>query len=564
MRDAGATAGSGRQAPDNQAVQDRPAQRPLRRPPVVLAGAASIVALLMLLPVAYLALRAREAEEGVWSLVFRARTFEILLNTVWLAGAVALTTVVIAVPLAWLTVRSDLPGRRLVATMATMPLVIPSYVGAWALIGAFGPKGLLQQGMEGPFGIERLPEIYGFFGAWLALSLFTYPYVFLATRASLRGLDPSLEEAARGLGYGPWRTFLTATLPRLRPAMAAGGLLAALYTVSDFGVVALMRYDAFTRAIYVQYRAAFDRTYAATLALLLIVLALALLAIERRARGRAVQYRLGTGAARRSNPVALGWWRWPALLFCAGVVALALVVPLAVLVYWLTTGLSGGEAWQGIWSPALNSAGVSALAAVVTMAAALPGATLSARYGGRWVRGIEALDYLGYALPGIVIGLAFVFIGANYLPSLYQTMPLMVIAYLVRFLPQAVAAAATTLGQVSPRLEEAARMLGRSPLGAIRDVTAPLAWPGIAGGMALVFLTVMKELPITLVLRPTGFETLATEIWAATGTGSFAKAAGPSLVLVALSVAPTVLLVTRDRRASAGPPVAGAAVAEER
>ena len=552
MDEAGPPAHAARRARDELKRQEWPTRRRLGRPPLVIVLPALLVALMMLAPVGYLVLRASDAEGGVWELVFRARTAEILLNTATLAVAVAVTTVVIAVPLAWLTLRSDLPGRRLVATLATMPLVIPSYVGAWALIGALGPKGLLQQALEGPLGVDRLPDIYGFFGAWMALTLFTYPYVLLAVRASLRGIDPSLEEAARGLGYGAWRTFFTATLPRLRPAMAAGGLLAALYTVSDFGVVALMRYDAFTRAIYVQYRAAFDRTYAATLALMLIGLALGLLWVERRARGREVQYRVGMGAARRSTPVALGRWRWGALAFSGAVLLLALVVPLGVLVYWLATGLSAADAWDGVAQAAINSAGVAALAAVVTMAAALPGAVLSARYGGRWVRVVEVFDHLGYALPGIVIALAFVFIGANYLPSLYQTLPLLLLGYLVRFLPQATGAAATTLAQVSPRLEEAARTLGRSTLGAIREVTAPLAWPGIAGGMALVFLTVMKELPITLLLRPTGFETLATEIWSATGTGSYARAAGPSLVLVLLSAVPTVLLVTRERRQRTG------------
>lgn len=544
----GSTAPAVRQGHEASTQHERPTRRRPGRPPLVVALPALLVALVMLAPVGYLLLRASEAEGGVWELVFRARTAEILFNTAALAVAVAATTVLIAVPLAWLTLRSDMPGRRVVATLATLPLVIPSYVGAWAFIGALGPKGLLQQALEGPFGIERLPEIYGFFGAWMALTLFTYPYVLLAVRASLRGLDPSLEEAARGLGHGAWRTFFAATLPRLRPAMAAGGLLAALYTVSDFGVVALMRYDAFTRAIYVQYRAAFDRTYAATLALMLVGLALGLLWVERRARGREVQYRVGMGAARRSTPVALGRWRWGALAFSGAVLLMALALPLGVLVYWLATGLSAGDAWDGVAQAALNSAGVAGLAAVVTMLAALPGAVLSARYGGRWVRIVELFDHLGYALPGIVIALAFVFFGANYLPSLYQTLPLLLVGYLVRFLPQATGAAATTLAQVSPRLEEAARTLGRSTLGAIREVTAPLAWPGIAGGMALVFLTVMKELPITLLLRPTGFETLATEIWAATGTGSYARAAGPSLVLVALSALPTLLLVTKERR----------------
>jgi iron(III) transport system permease protein len=428
-----------------------------------------------------------------------------------------------------------------------LPLVVPSYVGALTIIAALGPKGLLQDALSGPFGVERLPEIYGFFGAWLTLTLFTYPYVFLSVRAALRGLDPSLDEAARCLGHGAWRTFFMTTLPQLRPAIAAGALLAALYTISDFGVVTLLRYDAFTRAIYVQYRASFDRTFAAALALLLVAFAVVLLLIETRIRGRAAYYRIGAGSARKYRPIPLGAWRYPAVAFAGAIFALSLALPIGVLVYWLVKGTSGSEATQNLASAAWNSASVSVIAAIACAVAALPVAILAARYQGWWCRLAERMSYLGYALPGIVIALSFVFLGARYLPSLYQTLPLLIIAYVVRFLPQAIGATRTSLLQISPRLEEAARGLGRSPSGAIAEVTAPLASSGIAVGVALVFLTVMKELPITLLLSPTGFKTLGTSIWTSTGSGSYGQAAGPALMLIGISLVPTLLLVVRER-----------------
>ncbi len=189
---------------------------------------------------------------------------------------------------------------------------------------------------------------------------------------------------------------------------------------------------------------------------------------------------------------------------------------------------------------------------MVATVAALPVATLAVRYAGRAGALAERICYLGYALPGVTIALAFVFLGARYLTPFYQTLPLLIVAYVVRFLPQAVGAARLSLLQISPRLEEAARTLGRSQLGATAAVTVPLARPGLAAGAALVFLTVMKELPVTLFLSPTGYETLATAIWTATGTGAFGRAAAPALLLIAVSAVPTLLLVLRDRPAGGG------------
>jgi iron(III) transport system permease protein len=525
----------------------RAQRRGSAQPPWVIVIPAVLVAAGMLVPLIYLILRASEVRSGIWDLVFRARTFEILKNTTILAFSVSTASIVIAVPLAWLIARTDVLGRRFWAITAPLPLVIPSYVGALTIIAALGPRGLLQQSLSGPFGVERLPEIYGFTGAWLTLTLFTYPYVFLSVRAALRGLDPSLDEAARCLGHGAWRSFFLTTVPQLRPAIAAGAMLTALYTVSDFGVVTLLRYDAFTRAIYVQYRSSFDRSFAAALALVLVAFAVVLLAIESRIRGRAAYYRLGSGAARKTRPISLGRWRYPAAAFAGVVFMLSLGLPIGVLLYWLAKGASRNEAAQNLGTSAWHSVSVSSLAAIACIFAALPIAILAARYPGRLGRYSERMSYVGYALPGIVIALSFVFMGARYLPSLYQTLPLLIIAYVVRFLPQAIGATRTSLLQISPRLEEAARNLGRSPMGAVAGVTAPLARPGIAVGAALVFLTVMKELPITLLLSPTGYRTLGTSIWTATGSGAYGQAAGPALLLIGLSLVPTLLLVVRER-----------------
>jgi iron(III) transport system permease protein len=387
-------------------------------------------------------------------------------------------------------------------------------------------------------GVERIPEIYGYWGALAALTLSTYPYVLLLVSAALRGVDPSLEEAARGLGRSPVTVFRRVTLPAIRPAIGAGALLVALYTLSDFGVVSLMRYDALTRAIYLHYRSLFDRTPAAVLALVLVVLTALVLVLESRWRRRVS--RTGPGTARGARLHRLGRWRWPALAYCATVVGVFLAVPAVVLGYWLARGLERAEV---PWQEAVNSLSASTLAAAAAAVAAVPIALLAARWPSRFTRGLERASFAGNALPGIVIALSLVFFAANYASFAYQSLALLVFAYVVRFLPQALAGVESSLAAVGPRVEEAARALGRGPLEASLTVTVPLIRSGILAGAALVFLSAMKELPATLLLRPIGFETLATEIWKFTSVGSYSRAALPALLLIALS-APIVYLLS--------------------
>ena len=208
---------------------------------------------------------------------------------------------------------------------------------------------MLQKLLDGPFGVDRLPEIYGFPGALLTLTLLTYPYVLLTVRAALRRMDRSLEESSRGLGRNSWSTFFQVTLPQLRPSIAAGGLLVGLYTLSDFGAVSLLRYETFTWAIFIQYESALDRTLGAAMSLVLAALALSIVATEALTRGRSRYYTSGPGAARPTPPVRLGRWRWPSLIFCASIVAVSLAFPISVLAYWLFRGVSAGEPLLILW-----------------------------------------------------------------------------------------------------------------------------------------------------------------------------------------------------------------------
>ena len=448
-----------------------------KRPPLPLVLAAAAVVFLVLLPLAYLVIRVASGGGRSLELLWDPETLRLVFRTVLLVVGVVTATVLVAVPFAWLVVRTDLPGRRIWATAAALPLVIPSYVAALCLLGLFGEKGLLQQAL----GVERLPDPTGYWGALAALTLSTYPYVFLLTQAALRDLDPGPEEAARSLGASRLRVLFRVTLPSVRPAISLGSLLVALYTLSDFGVVSLMRYDALTRAIYLQYRSLFDRTPAAVLALVLVGLTALALALEARVRTRGRHYRTNPGAARRAKPVPLGRWRVPALAWCGLVVTAFLVLPAGVLGYWLQRAIVNNRALELPWSEALSSLGASSLAAVFAVAAALPVAILALRYPSRRSRLLERLSFAGNALPGIVIALSLVFFAARYASPVYQTIALLVFAYVVRFFPLALSGVESAIERVSPRVEEAARGLGRGPLATLATVDRSSRALGHAG-----------------------------------------------------------------------------------
>ena len=517
-----------------------------RRTASALGVLALAVVALVSLPLVYLLIRTIDGGDRAWAVLERPGTLDSVLMTVGLVVAVTALAVAIGLPSAWLVTRTDLPGRRFWAVALALPLVVPSYVIALALIAVSGSGGLLG-----------VPAIDGFDGSVAALSLATYPYVFLLCGASLRRSDRSQEEAARSLGASPAAVFWRVTLPGLRAPLAAGALLVALYSLSDFGVVSLMRFNALTRAIFVQYKTLFDRTGPAVLALLLVAMAAVIVLLEMRAAGRTRPVRGAAAAARAPAPVALGRWKAAALAFCALVAGVAIVLPVAVLVVWAARSDSAADLLGDLVGPGLNSLGVAALGALVTTLAALPVAILAVRRRTRATRLLERTTYGANALPGVVVGLALVFFAARYLTPLYGTISVLIAAYVVRFLPQALAGVRSALGRVDPKLEDASRGLGRGQFSTLRSVTLPLVSPGLLAGATLVFLSVMKELPATLLLRPIGFDTLATEVWTATGVSAYSDAAPPALALM-LVASPIVYFLTvrggagLEERAAAG------------
>lgn len=515
------------------------ARRERRRPGLWIA--AGLIGLLFLFPAAYLTWGTLSLGGNFWAALTSARTLRPLANSLLIAASSAASCTVIGTILAWLTARTDLPGRRFWRLILPLPLVIPSFVGATALLSAFGRGGLL------PF----LPRIEGFWGAFLVLTLLSYPYVYLPVLARLSTTSPSMEEAARMLGIPPLRTVIRVVLPHIRHTMAAGGMLVFLYGLSDFGAVAMMRFDTITRAIFSSRL--FDRSASLTLGLVLAVLALAAAGAERAAAprrrtapaiGRAqVQYRLGRAKA-------LG------LIPTGGVAALALAAPTAVFALWVLRGSAAvGVGYSGIGDglgflirPSLNSAAAALSAGAAAAALTLPVAYASVRRRSWASNAAAAAVTSTFALPGLVVALAMVFWAIQApgpLAAVYQSFPLLILAYVLHFGAQSMRASQAAVGDIPARYQDAARTLGAGAGRRFLAVDLPLLAPGLVTGAGLVTLSVLKELPATLLLAPIGFETLATGIWNAAEDGFFAEVGITSLVLMLVSGLLTWLFILR-------------------
>jgi iron(III) transport system permease protein len=526
-----------------------PTRSARERPPVGLLVLGILTGVVFLGPFAYVISRNIDLGTDIGSIIWSADTWEPLRRSLWLGLTVSATSVVIGTGLAWLTIRTDLPGRRVFRVLSPLPLVFPSFVGATALVAAFATGGLVEEVLS-PIGIESLPDMKGFRGAWLVLTLFTFPYVYLPVAARMASLPPSLEESARLLGRTPWGVFRTVVLPQVSGAIWAGALLVFLYTISDWGAVNLLRYDTLTRDIYTDRL--FDQPRAMGLSLVLGVVALVVVGAERSLDRR--RQRVEVVRTRDALVLPLGRWKWPALGGIFVVLGNALAGPVAVFVFWGWRGLRAESDTIGLGTdlgelvtPANHNAQAGLITAAIAIAVVLPVAWLTARYRSRVGGAANSMVVAGFALPGVVIALSIVFwaIDAPIIGRWYQTFPLLILAYVLHFGGQATRAAHVAVGAVPARLSDAASTLGAGRVRRFFTVELPLMTPGLLAGAGLVMLSTMKELPATKILAPTGFDTLATEIWSAGESGALAQGALASLALVAVSAVLTWAVVLR-------------------
>ncbi|WP_256676749.1 iron ABC transporter permease [Pseudomonas sp. H3(2019)] len=490
-----------------------------------------LVSLLALLPLAFvIGISIKTGWATIAELVFRPRVAELLINTVLLVVITIPLCIALGVALAWLTERTDLPGRRLWSVLATAPIAVPAFVHSYAWV-------------------SLVPPIHGLFAGVLVSVIAYFPFLYLPVAATLRRLDPAIEDVSESLGLKPWAVFFRVVLPQLRLAICGGALLVGLHLLAEYGLYAMIRFDTFTTAIFDQFQSSFNGPAANMLAGVLALCCLLMLTAESACRGHARYARVGSGSARLQRTQRLTRnSKAAALLLPIIASVLALGVPLITLAQWLIAG--GADVWRmAEILPALKQTLVLAsVGAVITTCAAVPVAWLSIRSPGRLHRILESCNYITSSLPGIVVALALVTVTISFARPIYQTTITVLLAYLLMFLPRALVSLRAGIAQAPVELENIARSLGRSPSQALWLITMRLAAPGAAAGAALVFLAITNELTATLLLSPSGTRTLATGFWAMTSEIDYAAAAPYALIMILLSLPLTALLYHQSKR----------------
>jgi iron(III) transport system permease protein len=505
------------------------------RPLLLMCAAVAIIAAA---PVLISLVQAAQGGVGAARTALRASSVSLLLHSVFVALVAAPTCAVVGVGTAWFVERTRVPGRRVWALLLVAPLVVPLFVTSYAWVTLSG-------------------ALQGFLGAAGIVSFAYYPIVFLLVCASLRVMDPALEETARALGVGPWRTFRRVVLPQLRPALLGGVLLVVLDTLVEFDAFVALRYQTFTTNVYSQYQLSFSPSGAAVLSVFSIVLCLALLLGESRLRGAANYTRISHGAPRRAVRYELGRATPLVLAGLALVVVVSLGIPLGLLVHWFATGSAAARAGarasiHGLWPATRTSVLLGLAGALVAVILALPVAILAVRHRSRLGMLLERSVYLSFALPDLVAAIALAYAASHVTPFLYGSVPLIVLAEAMLFVPFAVVALRSTLGLIEPALEESARSLGLGPLRTVWRVTLPLARPGLGAAGVLVFAFVLGDLGTAQVLLPSGLTTLGTQFWADSQTVAFAAAAPYAAVLVGLAILSAWVLMSRFGRVRGG------------
>jgi len=518
------------------------------------------VAALVVVPVGLVAVSILTPTTAVWSFLWHTDLPAMLVTTVSLMAAVVALTLVMGAGLAWLVGRYRFPGQPWFSWLLVLPLAVPAYVLGFVYLGLLDHPGPVQTGLRGLFGAEVwFPEIRSWPVAVVVLSLASYPYVYLLARAAVIEQTAATYEAARVLGQGPLQAARRVVLPMARPSLAAGAALVAMETLTDFATVQYFNVQTVSVAVYQVWNGMYDRVAATEIASLVLVFAIVVIALERVARGRA-RFHQG-GGARTVEPVRLhGGKAVAATATCSLVVGVTFVVPVLQLLAWTgTTVLDTGGGLDprylgylvnSLVVAGLTAAGCAALAVLVASATRLGGRVSTWR--------LARLATVGYAVPGPVVAigvLAMLAAADEGLDSVglawggvlvTGTLAGLVYAYVVRFLALAHNTVDASLEKVAPSMTDAALTLGARPGTVVRRVHLPLVRSGVGVALVLVTVDALKELPVVLLLRPFGFDTLAIWVYQLASESRWELAGLPALTIVAVAVLPVVLLFGRS------------------
>lgn len=517
------------------------------------------LALLIVAPLLVVAAQLLTPSTEVWALLWETQLLGMLASTALLTAGVGICTLLIGTSLAWLISAYYFPGRRLFAWLLVLPLAVPSYVLGFVFMATFDYAGPAQTALRAWFGPEvRFPEIRSLGGAIVVLSLVWYPYVYLLARAAFAEQAAAGLDTARALGLSRREAFTRVALPLARPALVAGATLAMLETLTDFATVRFFNVPTLSEGVFRIWEGMMDRAAATELATLLLLAALLLIVLERILRGHARFTQRG-GTAPRLAPTPLrGWRAVTATLACATVFAVAFGLPVVQLVVWVvresllpTLPTAEGVGWRYIRTTVGLAGGAALLASLVALLLASSVRVEPGRIG----RSATRLATLGYAVPGAVVGAGTLTLLAGLDHRLIESgvaggllltgsLAGLLYGYLARFLAIAYASVEASLDRVTPQLVESARVLGARPLRVLCRIHAPLVRSGLMVGAVLVFVDVMKELPVTLLLRPFGMDTLAIWTYMLAAESFWQAAAIPALIIVGAGVIPVALVMS--------------------
>ncbi|WP_137937274.1 iron ABC transporter permease [Chitinivorax sp. B] len=522
-----------------------------------------LIALIPLIPLGVVLAAWAQPPTEVWTHLVDTLLWELVGNTAWLAIGVGTGTLLLGVGLAWLTAIYQFPGQRFFRWALMLPLAMPAYVTAFAVIGLMEFTGPIQTLLREWFGTSAwFPRIRSRGGVILVMSFALYPYVYLLALNAFQSQGRRALEAAQSLGLSRARGFIRVALPMARPWIIGGAMLAMMETLADFGTVSIFNYDTFTTAIYKAWFQMFSLPAATQLASLLVVVVLAMAVAEQRTRGdkRYTQ----AGRSNQQHRINLnGWQAWGAMLICGLVLVLAFIIPAAQLIYW-AAGIAAQDLDERYVDFVLHSILLAGFAAILVAVCALVLAYTQRRLKGHTSHWIARLATLGYAIPGSVLAVGiFVPIAwldnllidycRNWLPAgthqiLNGTLTVVLLAYLARFMAVGASPVESAMHRITLSQDEAARSLGLGGLSLIRRIHLPQLRAGLLSAMLLVFVDVMKEMPITLMTRPFGWDTLAIRVFEMTSEGEWQRAALPAIALVLVGLLPVLLLMQQSEQ----------------
>lgn len=516
------------------------------------------VALLVLVPLSVLFFAWTEPAWDIWQHLRETLLSRLLLNTMILVVGVSSGTLLIGISLAWLTGACDFPGRRVFSWALLLPLAMPTYVLAFVSLGIFDFTGPVQTQLREWFGREAwFPDMRSAGGVVLVMSLALYPYVYLLARNAFRTQGKRALEAAQSLGCSPVGGFFKVVLPMARPWITGGATLVLMEALADFGAVSIFNYDTFTTAIYKAWFGFFSLSAAAQLSSLLVAMVFVLVAIEQRLRKR-MRFAQSRITPQTESIKLTGGRKWLATGYCTGILSIAFLLPALQLISWSLEIFH--EEFDSRYLGLLgHSLALGLMSALLIAATALLLAYAGRRHQDRLTHGLIRTATLGYALPGTVlavgifiplawldnqlIGLAQQLFGLQISQLLQGTILIMLLAYMIRFMAAGFKSIDSAMHRVTTNIDEASRLMGLRGIKLLYKVHLPMLRGGIFTALTLAFVDVMKEMPITLMTRPFGWDTLAVKIFELTSEGEWERAALPSLTLLMSGLLPIVLLM---------------------